>query len=396
MPLTAGEILIATDTAEAKSEPVSGDLTLSAGGVAEIVGSAAARTRLGLGNVSTQDCDVSDGGTTAGSIVVSDDNRLHKHTNNDTLNGIEIAAGGDSGKVLVCDGANSSVWTEPDDVSSNRLTKPAAATEDNIATFDASREVQDSGVAISSKVSVLIGATQDNFASITAGGSIQDSGVSAATALDRWTALVLNTDYDDDPGNYYWDGAAVATMSQWSNATVYTLGETVYSATATQEMVLECVVAGTSAASEPTFPAEGSQVVDNTVTWLARSTHVIKMLTDKTATIWKGMPVKIELADEADSDTATVYGIVHYINANRLVVTAPAIYRNWKFTGVYYGRPEMAIVKEFIIPSTYSDGTDATLLVSDNNTLYDWMLASAWLADVQLRHKVADTGANQP
>jgi hypothetical protein len=55
-----------------------------------------------------------------------------------------------------------------------------------------------------------------------------------------------------------------------NNSTAYALGAITYSPTLPSYAYAECTVAGTTAAIEPVWPAEGSTVTDGTVTWVVR------------------------------------------------------------------------------------------------------------------------------
>jgi hypothetical protein len=53
----------------------------------------------------------------------------------------------------------------------------------------------------------------------------------------------------------------------WQPTKVYAVGDICYSATAASYKRFECMVAGTSGITEPTWPAVGSTITDGTVTW---------------------------------------------------------------------------------------------------------------------------------
>lgn len=58
----------------------------------------------------------------------------------------------------------------------------------------------------------------------------------------------------------------IATPAAWAGTTAYTVGQVVRP-TANSNNYFMCIVAGTTAASEPTWPAAGGSVADGTVTW---------------------------------------------------------------------------------------------------------------------------------
>jgi hypothetical protein len=63
------------------------------------------------------------------------------------------------------------------------------------------------------------------------------------------------------------DGRGLA----WFKAETYAVGDIVYSPNLPSYAYAECIQAGSTAATEPTWPAVGSTVVDGTVTWIVRS-----------------------------------------------------------------------------------------------------------------------------
>ncbi len=59
--------------------------------------------------------------------------------------------------------------------------------------------------------------------------------------------------------------------NQWKSSTAYGVGDIVHTVVAGNSFkFFQCTVAGTSGATEPTWPAVGSTVADGTVTWQAR------------------------------------------------------------------------------------------------------------------------------
>lgn len=85
------------------------------------------------------------------------------------------------------------------------------------------------------------------------GRKILNPGTVATDYLGRATTSTLDSD----------GHSLVATVR--ANTTAVTLGQQVEFAGGT---LYQCTVAGTTAASEPTVPANGATVVDGTATWL--------------------------------------------------------------------------------------------------------------------------------
>ena len=70
----------------------------------------------------------------------------------------------------------------------------------------------------------------------------------------------------------YLDSQGVSIFRQDSKA--YIIGDVKHSPTLPSYAYLECIVAGTTAAAEPTWPSVGSTVTDGTVTWTVRDKRV--------------------------------------------------------------------------------------------------------------------------
>ncbi|HMM20643.1 MAG TPA: phage tail protein [Selenomonadales bacterium] len=59
-------------------------------------------------------------------------------------------------------------------------------------------------------------------------------------------------------------------INLWRASRAYAVGDVVYSKNATSYKYMQCTVAGTTAATEPTWPAVGQTVTDGTITWVVR------------------------------------------------------------------------------------------------------------------------------
>ncbi|MEA3480056.1 MAG: hypothetical protein U9R60_17875 [Bacteroidota bacterium] len=79
---------------------------------------------------------------------------------------------------------------------------------------------------------------------------------------------------------FSWDTEFVATTTSWVASTAKSVGDLLVP-TVDNGHVYRCIVAGTTAGSEPTWPKDGSTVVDNDITWLDIGANI-----DPTQTIW--------------------------------------------------------------------------------------------------------------
>jgi hypothetical protein len=110
-------------------------------------------------------------------------------------------------------------------------------------------------------------------------------------------AFVSNLSSEVSTGNGYTTGGIALTgksvtytpanswSAQWAPVTQYFLGQTVRPLTA-NGFVYTCIVAGTSGASAPSFPAYGLSVSDGTVTWLACGAGMLSWLASNI--VWSG------------------------------------------------------------------------------------------------------------
>jgi hypothetical protein len=115
----------------------------------------------------------------------------------------------------------------------------------------------------------------------------------------------------------------------WAAATAYTVGKVVtLSAYVHGDLFLECTTAGTSGASAPALPAEGSTVTDGTVTWTARACEVLPSLLEQDAlTLTKFFydgenERSSSLAAESGDGTSLAYNVTNAAALQRL----PALY----------------------------------------------------------------------
>ena len=86
------------------------------------------------------------------------------------------------------------------------------------------------------------------------------------TGLDHIVTKVIKGQAIGGASGGYADGRRIP--DSWIASTAYSIGDLVRPIVASPDRAFICEVAGTSAASEPTWPTtDGSSVVDSTVTW---------------------------------------------------------------------------------------------------------------------------------
>lgn len=153
---------------------------------------------------------------------------------------------------------------------------------------------------------------------------------------DTWKVLLVNSSYtfatsqefyssvsaDEVTGTGYTAGGATVTTPtvtvtaasswsvSWGASTAYSVGQVVRPATA-NGYVYECVVAGTSGSTAPTFPTVfGETVTDGTVTWVCAGESVVAISAGSAS--WT-------------SSTITAYGAILYDAQTGVSTTDPLI-----------------------------------------------------------------------
>lgn len=105
----------------------------------------------------------------------------------------------------------------------------------------------------------------------------------------------------------------------WQASTAYAVGDIAYSTSLPSYAYLECTVAGTTAAAEPTWPAVGSTVTDGTVTWAVRDMRVADATDDnstkKVTTSWLRTNIQ-SLVSGCIAAVATAAGFAYSFGAN--------------------------------------------------------------------------------
>jgi len=103
----------------------------------------------------------------------------------------------------------------------------------------------------------------------------------------------------------------------WQASTAYAVGDIAYSTTLPSYAYLECTVAGTTAATEPTWPDAGSTVTDGTVTWIVRDLRVATESSDnsskKVTTSWLRSNIQ-SLVSGCIEAVATAAGFSYYFD----------------------------------------------------------------------------------
>lgn len=114
--------------------------------------------------------------------------------------------------------------------------------------------------------------------------SYQQSVRNSAEPVIRQRAIAVLSAYMDEIMPKRWSEASTlgggcvitgsgACSDAWTTSTAYSIGDRVVPTTP-NDHVYEVTTAGTSGATEPTWPTDGSSVVDGTITWLDSGTQV--------------------------------------------------------------------------------------------------------------------------
>ncbi|MFH2075561.1 MAG: hypothetical protein ABIJ57_09480 [Pseudomonadota bacterium] len=112
------------------------------------------------------------------------------------------------------------------------------------------------------------------------------------------------------------------------------------------------------------------------------STSTLTIVTDLTATIKKGMPLKYVIGG------TTYYGMVTAIVANLLTIAGAPL--SGSVTSLYYGSGSRTVQVVIVIPDLYEDATDATLIASDLNSQLVWNKPPAYLVRYRVYSKTKD------
>lgn len=105
----------------------------------------------------------------------------------------------------------------------------------------------------------------------------------------------------------------------WKPNTPYAVGDIAYSAKLPSWAYLECVQAGTTAATEPTWPAVGNMIADGGVTWIVRDKRVADDSTDNSTKIVTTSQLRSNIQSLVSSciaAVATAAGFSYSLNEN--------------------------------------------------------------------------------
>ena len=179
-------------------------------------------------------------------------------------------------------------------------------------------------------------------------------------------------------------------VADWSASTAYAAGDFVAPLTANGR-IFECVVAGTSGGSEPTWDTTlGFPTTDNTVTWRCRGAHVISTLADLSSKLEAGTPLRFK-----DAGGGWYYARVVAIDADDVALMGEPLDLLQDITAVEVGQPELIVGMQIDVPDAYGDGV-ADLIGADLKSRVAWPLGKAHLVGFQVSHQTDDTGAAQP
>lgn len=240
------------------------------------------------------------------------------------------------------------------------------------------------------KISALAEATSlnaaDEFVVVQSAANKRITRANLAKDLHTRYETVATADYTGLPTFEFYDGSSFTAISAWAASTAYSLGNHVKPAS-DNGFIYECVGAGTSGGSEPSFgTTEGADTADNTATWRCRGLHVLTMLSDLTGTIKTGMPIQYVW------NSVTYYGIVWAISATRLAVRGAPLKHTFSVTSLKYGTRESVVQLDLFVGGTWGDGV-ADLLLADQKKYLRWMRPAAYLVRAAMRQATDDTGA---
>ncbi|MCM0757337.1 hypothetical protein M7775_01985 [Sporomusa sphaeroides DSM 2875] len=105
----------------------------------------------------------------------------------------------------------------------------------------------------------------------------------------------------------------------WQSTKTYAVGNIVYSPNLPSNSYAECTVAGTTAETEPTWPAIGSTKVDGTVTWVVRdSRDARKLQTARTLSLTGGVTGSVSFDGSANASMAATVAVLGAIDGSQL------------------------------------------------------------------------------
>ena len=188
-----------------------------------------------------------------------------------------------------------------------------------------------------------------------------------------------------DPLTENFDGSVFNVTADWAATNAYSLGDFV-KPTSANGFIYECVVAGDSDSSEPTWATVlDDDQADDTATWRCRGLHVLETTVDQTANLKKGAPLKYIF------NSTTYYGQIVGISSTRIALRGAPLDGNYSVANLYYAGAEKIKQVAIKVAGTYGDGV-ADLVSADNDTFIPWDKTPGALVGVDHKHKTDDTG----
>ncbi len=210
--------------------------------------------------------------------------------------------------------------------------------------------------------------------------------------VSRWSTLTPTGDYNPTPRATTYSGGVSGVYSdvpQWAGSTGKGIGDFV-SATAPNGYIYECVTAGTTNSTEPTWGTIlGASTTDNTVSWRCRGLSVVEMNSDKTASVKPGMGLRYAY------NSTTYYGMVVDITATRMAIAGAPLLSTQVLSELSYSIPESVIWEYWTVNGYYGAGTDDKLLWDLMNTAYRWKGQKAYIVAFGVIHRT-DAAGTQP
>lgn len=202
-----------------------------------------------------------------------------------------------------------------------------------------------------------------------------------------WEPLDVTSKFIATVPNRRWNGSSFVAVSDWASGS-YSVGDFV-KPTVANGFLYECVAAGTSAVSEPSWgTTSGSDTTDGTVSWRCRRWGVIETAIDLTGSIKVGMPIRYAYSG------GTLYGVAIGVSSSYVAIAGPGMLSNVALTAVAYGSADRVRTMHLAVPGDYGAST-TDILAAVANQYYTWQHAKAHLVQFDVRHKT-NAGTTQP
>lgn len=221
-------------------------------------------------------------------------------------------------------------------------------------------------------------------------------GIDLTTFQDNngWT-LISASSYEDEPLYEKFNSSSIASVSDWQASHAGYTGSIFFplasfvKPTTPGDFIYQCMVAGTTDSTEPTWPTTNdTDVTDNDVTWRARGLNVIQLNVDLTSIITPGTPLKITF-----TDTVVNYYIVEYITTTRLVVSGKPLAVSNPITEIKYGKTDKVRQVHLFYSGAFQQDVESYMLTNRNESYY-WLGPRAHLVGYIARGFTDDSVSN--